>query len=168
MTGNPDSQSSGERESGEDQKAPGMSRQQRKDRLPAQRHRARTLTLQSLYEADQSGHDPVNSIERLIIDEQAGNEAAEFARGLVAGIKRSRAEIDSYITTSAPQWPVEQLAVVDRNILRIAIYEMLIENETPMRVAVNEAVELAKAFGSDASPRFVNGVLGSLSAHKGG
>ena len=132
--------------------------------MPAGRHRARTLALQALYEADQSGHDPVISLERLIEDEQAGAEAAGFARTLVAGIKGGRSGIDDCIRRSAPQWPVEQLAVVDRNILRIAIYEMLVGKETPMRVAVNEAVELAKAFGGDASPRFVNGVLGAISA----
>jgi N utilization substance protein B len=137
----------------------------RKDGMAAGRHRGRALTLQALYEADQSGHDPAISIERLIEDERAGTEPAAFARRLVAGVKQSRAQIDGYIRGSAPQWPLDQLAVVDRNILRIAIYEMLIENETPVRVAVNEAVELAKAFGSDASSRFVNGVLGALSAH---
>ncbi len=138
----------------------------RKADIPASRHRGRTLTLQSLYEADQSGHDPSVAVERLIEDERAAEVASSFARGLVAGIKVNREQIDAHIASAATQWPVDQLAVVDRNILRIAIYEMLIENETPMRVAINEAVELAKAFGGASSPRFINGVLGALSALK--
>jgi N utilization substance protein B len=128
------------------------------------RRRARTLVLQALYEADTSGHDPASSIERLLTEKAASEESAAFSRALIGGIKSSRTRVDGYIRQVATQWPIEQLAVVDRNILRIAIYEMLIENETPVRVAVNEAVELAKAFGSDSSPRFVNGVLGALSA----
>jgi N utilization substance protein B len=74
-----------------------------------------------------------------------------------------RAEIDAVIERTAPLWPAEQLAPVDRNILRIAIREFLVDNLTPVRAAINEAVELAKSFGSDSSPKFVNGVLGSLS-----
>jgi N utilization substance protein B len=132
--------------------------------LPAARHRARVLALQALYEADQSGHDPAVSVERLSSAERAAEQTATYAGRLIDGIKERRQELDEHIRHSAPQWPVEQLAVVDRNILRIAIYEMLLDGETPMRVAVNEAVELAKAFGSDSSPRFVNGVLGALSA----
>ncbi len=138
----------------------------RKDSLPAARHRGRTLTLQALYEADQSGHDPAVAVERLVEDERVGAGASSFARGLISGIKASRPQIDAFIAGAATQWPVEQLAVVDRNILRIAIYEMLIENETPVRVAVNEAVELAKAFGGESSPRFINGVLGALSVQR--
>ncbi len=140
--------------------------QRRKDNVPAVRHRGRTLTLQALYEADQSGHDPAAVVERLAEDERVGDGASSFARGLVNGIKASRQQIDAFIAGAATQWPIEQLAVVDRNILRIAIYEMLIENETPVRVAVNEAIELAKAFGGGSSPRFINGVLGALSAQK--
>jgi N utilization substance protein B len=126
------------------------------------RHRGRTLVLQALYEADTSGHDPAGVVERLVLDENVGHEPAEFARSLIEGIKRSRKEIDQHIRESAPQWPVEQLAVVDRNVLRIAIYELLFERDTPVRVAVNEAVELAKAFGSATSGRFINGVLGAV------
>jgi N utilization substance protein B len=139
-------------------------RRQRAASLPVARRRARVLALQALYEADVSGHDPAVTIERLLENEAVQEETARFARWLVVGVKENHAAVDDRIRGSATQWPVEQLAVVDRNILRIAIYEMLIENETPVRVAVNEAVELAKAFGADASPRFVNGVLGALSA----
>lgn len=132
--------------------------------LPAARHRARVLALQALYEADASGHDPGVALDRLIADEPAREETERFARWLVSGVKQARAAVDERIRGAATQWPLEQLAVVDRNILRIAIYEMLVENETPVRVAVNEAVELAKAFGAEATPRFVNGVLGTLTA----
>lgn len=131
--------------------------------MAADRHRGRTLALQALYEADAAGHDPAATVERLSAEEQASADAAAFARTLIAGIKRTRRELDGEIRQAAPQWPLEQLAVVDRNVLRIAIYELLVENETPVRVAVNEAVELAKTFGSDASARFVNGVLGAIS-----
>jgi N utilization substance protein B len=134
--------------------------------VAAQRRRARILALQSLYEADTSGHDPGAVLERLIADEGVGRESAQYARNLVGGAVQSRLELDRRIAAAAPQWPVAQLAVVDRNVLRIAIYELLFDNETPVRVAVNEAVELAKAFGSDGSARFVNGVLGALSEER--
>lgn len=135
----------------------------RKANLPAARRRGRALALQALYEADASGHNPATTVERLIENETLQAETQRFARWLVAGVARARPAIDDDIRRAATQWPVEQLAVVDRNILRIAIYEMLVENETPVRIAVNEAVELAKAFGAESSPRFVNGVLGALS-----
>ena len=141
---------------------PSRGRRRRKDNVPAARHRARVIVLQALYEADQSGHDPGATVERIVGEESVVEEAAAYARRVVAGIKARRAVIDQRIGEAAPQWPVEQLAVVDRNILRIAIYEMLLD-DTPVGVAVNEAVELAKAYGSDSSPRFVNGVLGALS-----
>jgi len=134
--------------------------------VAADRHRGRRLALQALYEADAAGHDPAVTVERLSEEEQASAAAAAFARALVAGIKRTRADLDAEIRQAAPQWPLEQLAVVDRNVLRIAIYELLVEAETPVRVAVNEAVELAKTFGTDASARFVNGVLGAISARR--
>ena len=75
-------------------------------------------------------------------------------------------ELNKLIATYAPEWPIEQMAIIDRNILRIALYEFLIDGGTPPKVAINEAVELAKMFGSDSAPRFVNGVLGALVEHK--
>jgi N utilization substance protein B len=128
------------------------------------RHRARVLALQALYEADQTRHLPGESLERLAADTASPPDVAGFARGLVAGVGAHRADIDDVIAGAAPQWPVEQLAAIDRNILRIAIYEVRFDNETPPRVAVSEAVELAKAYGSDNSARFVNGVLGTTTA----
>lgn len=130
----------------------------------ATRRQSRILALQALYEADTSGHDPAEVVLRLSPDGTDQAEPAAYAARLIAGIKARRHELDDRIAHTAPQWPVEQLAVIDRNLLRIAIYELLFEPDTPIGVAVNEAVELAKAFGAQASGRFVNGVLGAISA----
>lgn len=89
---------------------------------------------------------------------------ADFARELVEGVNAHQRQLDELIGRYAPEWPVDQIAIVDRNILRMAIYEILLCDDTPVKVAINEAVELAKEFGSDSSGRFVNGVLGSLVA----
>ena len=107
-----------------------------------------------------------------VLDERLADVAlsrrdAEFARGMLTGIFANAAEIDKIIAEFAPGWPVSQMAVVDRNILRMAIYEIMVSQDTPPRVAVNEAVELAKAFGGDSAPRFINGVLGSVMAAAG-
>ena len=88
--------------------------------------------------------------------------AEEFALDLIDGVLANREEIDKVVARFAPNWPISQLAMVDRNILSLAIFEMMLGHDTPPKVAINEAVELAKAFGSDSSPRFVNGVLGSV------
>jgi N utilization substance protein B len=127
------------------------------------RRRSRIVALQALYEADSSGHDPTEALERLIADGELSEAQAEFARSLVAGVIEQRDALDDVIRQAAPQWPVEQLSAVDRNILRLAIHEILIDNGAPIRAAINEAVELAKSFGSDNSARFINGVLGSVS-----
>lgn len=86
----------------------------------------------------------------------------EFASLLVHGVISYQERIDSLIARFAPEWPLDQMAVIDRNVLRIAIYEFLVEGSTPVKVAINEAVELAKTYGSDSAPRFINGVLGTL------
>jgi N utilization substance protein B len=128
------------------------------------RRRARVLALQALYEADTTHHPVEGTLERLVGEHTAPETVAAFARRLVAGVQAHRGQIDAILAETAPQWPVEDVAVVDRNILRIAIYEVLFDNETPIRAAVNEAVELAKIYGGESSPRFVNGVLGTVSA----
>ncbi len=89
-------------------------------------------------------------------------QAADFARRLLFGVLQYQAILDPFIQKYAPEWPLEQMAYIDRNILRLALYEFAVNGETPVKVAINEAVELAKMFGSDSSPRFVNGVLGAL------
>jgi N utilization substance protein B len=126
------------------------------------------MALQALYEMDTVGHPPEETLSRLLDQNAVSEEVAVFARELVAGVLENRERIDAVIARAAPAYPVEQLAVVDRNILRLAIHEVLMNNETPVRAAINEAVELAKKFGSDSSARFVNGVLGSVSAMSAG
>jgi N utilization substance protein B len=126
------------------------------------RHRARVITLQSLFEIDCAGHNPVAVIEQRLGEANLPEAGAEFARDLVLGVSSHQEELDALIERYAPEWPVEQIAIVDRNVLRISIYELTMREDTPTKVAINEAVELAKQFGSDSSGRFVNGVLGSL------
>lgn len=131
--------------------------------MPGKRRRARVLALQALFELDTVGHAADEAIDRLVEDAEADPEARKFAVDLVHGVRDNREKIDDTIRQTAPAWPLEQIAAVDRNILRLAIYEILIDNRVPMRAAINEAVELAKEFGGENSPKFINGVLGSVS-----
>jgi N utilization substance protein B len=126
------------------------------------RRRARRVTLESLYEIDIANHHPHDVIDRRIKDQPMESAGIEFAYKLLNGVLENRIGMDKLITRYAPEWPVEQMAVIDRNILRIAIFEFLVDKDTPVKVAINEAVELAKLYGSDSAPRFINGVLGSL------
>ena len=131
------------------------------------RHRARALALQALFEIDCAGHHATLVLERRLEENPLPDPGEGFARELVEGVGAYREELDRLIRQYAPEWPVDQIAIVDRNILRIAIYEILFCDDTPTKVAINEAVELAKEFGSDSSGRFVNGVLGTLVAKEG-
>jgi N utilization substance protein B len=126
------------------------------------RRQARAVALQVLFEIDSAGHNPADALRRRIEDENLPEEGTEFARTLVQGVAEHRAELDENIRKHAPEWPVDQLAIVDRNILRIALFELQYASDVPLKVAINEAVELAKTFGSDTAPRFVNGVLGAF------
>ncbi len=130
------------------------------------RRHARVLALQALYEIDSTRHPPDSVFEQRLAEDPFPEKGAEdgeaFARELLTGVMQHRAELDELIQRYAPEWPVDQMAVVDRNVLRIAIYEFFISKATPIKIAINEAVELAKLFGSDSAPRFVNGVLGAL------
>jgi N utilization substance protein B len=128
------------------------------------RHRARITALQALFEIDCSHHNPTVVIERRLEDAGLPDVGASFARELVQGVYEHQEQLDDLIGRYAPEWPVSQIAIIDRNILRMAAYEILLLEDTPIKVAINEAVELAKEFGSDSSGRFVNGVLGSLVA----
>jgi N utilization substance protein B len=130
----------------------------------ASRHRARVVALQSLFEWDLVGHDPEAALEQRVQEERLPAEVAEYARRLIRGVRQHRAEIDQIIREAAPTWPLNQLPVVDRNILRLAIFEILFDNTVPVKVAIDEAVELAKEFGGEASPKFINGVLGTVAA----
>jgi N utilization substance protein B len=127
-----------------------------------QRRKARVLALQALYEIDSTGHAPDAVLyERLRVN-PPGELGADFLIWLVAGVISHRERIDGIIGHFAPDWPVNQLAPIDRSILRLALYELGARDATtPPKVTINEAVELAKNFGGDSSPRFVNGVLGA-------
>jgi len=131
------------------------------------RHKARMLALQALYEVDSVARRPEITIERLLAEADFSREISEFSRALVSGTVKNRERIDRNIHKYAPAYPVEQLAIIDRNILRLAIFEILFDNKVPVKVVVNEAVELAKTFGSGSSAKFINGVLGSVSAIAG-
>ena len=131
------------------------------------RHQARISALQALFEIDCAQHNPAVVIERRLHDSPLPEAGEEFARDLVRGVSEQREQLDLLVGRYAPEWPVDQIAIIDRNILRLAIYEILMRNDTPVKVAINEAVELAKEFGSDSSGRFVNGVLGSLVSAEG-
>lgn len=127
------------------------------------RRQARVLALQTLYEIDCVSHAPsVVLYRRLSSADDLPSAYGDFARHLVTGVLKYQDVLDSFIHEHAPEWPLEQMAYIDRNILRIAIFEFAVDGATPVKVAINEAVELAKSFGSDSAPRFVNGVLGSL------
>ncbi len=128
------------------------------------RRRARELALQALYEMDSAGHEAEEVVNHLLAEERLSEETASFTRELVRGVIQNKKKIDENIQSFAPAWPLEQIPAVDRNILRLAIFEILLDNKIPVKVSINEAVELAKTFGSDNSSRFVNGVLGSISA----
>jgi len=129
------------------------------------RTKARYTALQTLYEVDMTDH-PLGTV----LQERAKEnelEAAEydFAQEIALGVNRNKDRLDRLIAQHASEWPLDQVAIIDRNILRIALWEIAIYRQTPLKVGINEAVELAKTFGTDSSPRFINGVLGSLVAN---
>ena len=133
----------------------------------ASRHLSRSIAMQSLYEWDFKGRDNTllpEIIERNTKEFGPGIESADFVSNLVNGVLEHISELDQIIEKSAPQWPLDQIAIVDRNVLRLGIYELLFGNreEVPPKVAINESIELAKTFGGDASGKFVNGVLGTI------
>lgn len=127
-----------------------------------ERKEARVAALQALYEIDCVQHQPGTVVDARLAESQLGTAGGAFLRWLVSGVIRHQAELDQWIHQFAPEWPVDQLAIIDRNILRMALYEIGAKTaDAPPKVVINEAVELAKTFGSDSSPRFVNGVLGA-------
>ncbi|MFN8385358.1 MAG: transcription antitermination factor NusB [Anaerolineales bacterium] len=130
------------------------------------RTRARSLALQVLYEVDIANHLPGDVFKARLDESPLSADLAEFARKIIFGVLPLTQNLDSLIAKYAPEWPLDQIAAIDRNILRIALWELAASNETPIKVAINEAVELAKSYGSDSAPRFVNGVLGSLADHQ--
>lgn len=144
----------------------------------AMRRRARVAAFEALYEYDASGHDPEAALRRRLESAAASNEPegddrasggtiavdTDYAYRLVRGVERNLPAIDRALAAAATAWPLEQMAKVDKAILRLAIYEILFDNGVPVRAAINEAVELAKLYGGESSPRFVNGVLGAIAA----
>jgi N utilization substance protein B len=129
------------------------------------RTRARSIALQALYEIDLTGHPPELVLEERLSESPLEDNLGEFARKIVFGIQPIVKELDQVIAKHAPEWPLDQVAIIDRNIMRIALWEIAVSNQTPLKVAINEAVELGKIYGSESTPRFVNGVLGSLALH---
>ncbi len=126
------------------------------------RTKARSIALQVLYEQDMTTHLPGSIFEERLAEEPLDNTLMEFSRQIIFGVLPIRKELDDYIAQHAPEWPLDQVAVIDRNIIRIAMWEFAVQQCTPVKVAINEAIELAKFYGSDSTPRFVNGVLGAL------
>lgn len=126
------------------------------------RTKARCVALQVLYECDVTGHSPSEVLEERLNESPLEDGLADFSRQIIQGVLPITSKLDAFIAEHAPEWPMDQVAVIDRNILRIALWEFAVENCTPIKVAINEAIELAKMYGSDSTPRFVNGVLGSL------
>ncbi len=133
----------------------------------ASRHLSRSIAMQSLYEWDFRGRN--NSrldqiVEKNIKEFAPGMEETVFVRELVNGVIEKLDKLDAVIEKAAPAWPINQVAIVDRNVLRIGIYELLFGNrdEVPPKVAINEAIELAKSFGGENSGKFINGVLGTI------
>jgi len=131
------------------------------------RRKARIAALQALYELDCTRHKVEETSARLRARETLAQEALGFSEELVKGVLQHKSELDALIERLAPAFPVEQMPVIDRNILRLAIFEILFSKATPLKVAINEAIELAKDFGSDSSPRLINGILGSITTERG-
>jgi N utilization substance protein B len=130
------------------------------------RTRARSLALQALYELDLTEHPLEDVLSLRLKDHELDDDLMEFAARLARGVMPLRKQLDQYIAEHAPEWPIEQVSVIDRNLIRMAVWEFAVSGETPVKVAINEAVELAKRYGSDSSSRFVNGVLGSLAERR--
>lgn len=130
------------------------------------RTRARSVALQALYEIDITEHLPGIVLEERLSETTLDDKLTAFVRQIVLGVLPLVDRLDKIIAVHAPEWPLDQVAIIDRNILRIALWEIAVSNQTPIKVAINEAVELSKVYGSDSTPRFVNGVLGSLANHQ--
>lgn len=130
----------------------------------ANRHLARTIALQTLYEWDFNNRvQPITQVMQRNIKEFApAFEDQQFSEHLVQGVTDHLIDLNGFITKFAPEWPIEQITVVDRNVLRIGIFELKFDDDIPPKVAINEAIELAKTFGGPSSGKFVNGVLGSI------
>jgi transcription antitermination protein NusB len=130
------------------------------------RRRARIMAFQVLFEVDVTGHHPEIALRERLAEQPLAAEGAAFCRRLLDGVLQHLVTLDAILVRIAPEWPLDQIAPVDRAILRLATFELVFCDETPSKVAINEAIELAKLFGSESSGRFVNGVLGTLMTHQ--
>jgi N utilization substance protein B len=129
------------------------------------RHLARTIAMQTLYMWDFNGQqekDLTTLVKKNLREFAPGFDDENFSENTVRGVIKNLGTIDQYIAKYAPDWPLDQITAVDRNVLRLGIYEMLFNKEIPERVAINEAIEIAKAYGGESSGKFVNGVLGAI------
>ena len=135
--------------------------------MASTRRQARIAALQALYELDCTKHKVEETSAHVRAKDTLAPEALDFSEGLVKGVLQHKSEIDALIKKFAPAFPPEQMSITDRNILRLAIFEILFSGKAPVKVAINEAIELAKDFGGDSSPRLVNGVLGSITDNRG-
>lgn len=126
------------------------------------RTKARSIALQVLYEVDISGHQPGIVLSNRFDTLKMDDSLKHFISQIVSGVIKNKNALDEYIAEFAPDWPLDQVAVIDRNLLRIALWEIAAYQKTPEKVVINESVELAKLYGSDGSSRFINGVLGGL------
>lgn len=127
-----------------------------------QRRLGRVMAMQALFALDASGQEPIGSLEALAGEHEAAPAARDFADTLVHGVLQHQETLDTTIGETAPQWPLEQIARVDRSVLRVALFELLFGRGVPPKVVINEAIEIAKAYGGESSGRFVNGVLGRV------
>jgi transcription antitermination protein NusB len=135
--------------------------------MASNRHLGRIVAMQTLYEHDfrgginaELGLDPI--LQRNLDEFRSSIDDTNFVEDVVSGVHEHQADIDAIIGPAAPEWPVEQIAKIDKIILRIGVYELMIKRDVPPKVAINEAVELAKTFGGENSSKFINGVLGTI------
>lgn len=135
--------------------------------MASNRHLGRIVAMQTLYEHDFRGGDEAKLdlppiLERNLDEFRSSIDDTNFVEDVVDGVHKNQAAIDGIIAPAAPEWPVEQIAKIDKIILRIGVYELMIKRDVPPKVAINEAVELAKTFGGENSSKFINGVLGTI------
>jgi transcription antitermination protein NusB len=130
------------------------------------RTKARSVALQVLFEVDLTGHLPGLALDERFFEEEMDESQREFSRQIIFGVYPIISHLDLLIAQHAPEWPLDQVASIDRNIIRISLWEFAVEECTPIKVAINEAIELSKVYGSESTPRFVNGVLGSLASRQ--
>ena len=139
----------------------------------ASRHLSRSIAMQSLYEWDFNGKKPElldKIVEKNIKEFGPGLEDTAFVWQIIKGVVEHMPKLDTIIEKAAPEWPIEQVTIVDRNVLRIGLYELIYadKKEVPPKVAINESIELAKTFGGESSGKFINGVLGTVYKEMGG